>query len=362
MTSSRLVHIDVWRFIAIGMVIVSHIVAYSHPWYNETMPWLVWRLDPLGMVGVQIFFCISGFVICRGLMREEEKFGAVDMTAFYVRRAYRIFPPLAAYLIFVAGMSYFEVSSITSLQIAQAATFTCNFQSIGTCGWELGHTWSLAHEEQFYMIMPLLFVWLGMARNRQSLWAIGVILVTILVGATAVAAKPIVDYMQHAIYMFAGCACAIYWKELSHRFQSLPVGIWIVAVALIPLVRMVHLPPVVLHYVYPLVLPVVLCIAVFATPISNPIVHRVFTSSKLSHIGRISYGIYLWQQLATADYGFASPLMTFLLLSVVVVLSHFSFHYFELPFIRKGAEYTNRNLQKVAVETRETQPGLARVK
>jgi peptidoglycan/LPS O-acetylase OafA/YrhL len=90
--NDRIEHIDVWRFLAIALVIFSHIIKFSHPWYKETLPSLVWRAEPLRALGVKLFFCISGFVICRGMLKENIKNGTVNMRAFYVRRACRIFP------------------------------------------------------------------------------------------------------------------------------------------------------------------------------------------------------------------------------------------------------------------------------
>src|SRR5947209_4585230 len=75
--------------------------------------------------------------------------------AFYTRRFFRIVPPLFAYLATVyvltrAGMLHGRPSLIA------AAAFTCNLPS-SNCGWFVGHSWTLAYEEQFYILFPVLF-------------------------------------------------------------------------------------------------------------------------------------------------------------------------------------------------------------
>ena len=79
------------------MVIQSHVLVYSGLKVTFLAPYLN-QLDRLGELGVLIFFVISGFVICSGLVAEKSQTGTVCLSAFYVRRFYRIIPPLWLYL------------------------------------------------------------------------------------------------------------------------------------------------------------------------------------------------------------------------------------------------------------------------
>lgn len=88
MDKGRIQHIDVWRFIAITMVVVSHLVRFLDPWYQHVFPDILSAIRKSGPLGVQLFFCISGYVICRGMMREAAASGTVSMRGFYIRRAY----------------------------------------------------------------------------------------------------------------------------------------------------------------------------------------------------------------------------------------------------------------------------------
>lgn len=132
--NERIQYLDAWRCIAVTLVIISHVVQHSSGWYREHLPWLlVGRMPTLGAFGVQIFFCISGFVICRGLIAEQSKTGSISMRAFYVRRFLRIGPPLILYMGGLGIMTWLGYINVTSKQFALASAFACNFD-LGKCG------------------------------------------------------------------------------------------------------------------------------------------------------------------------------------------------------------------------------------
>ena len=132
--------------------------------------------DGGGGAGVTLFFVLSGFLITSLLLAEREKAGRVDLRAFYVRRALRLFPALAAVLIVTAvllilGAMPQEAREGTNYGIVFLGVigYVANWvfvagQSIGM----LGHTWSLAVEEQFYIVWPALLL-AGMRIGRARL-------------------------------------------------------------------------------------------------------------------------------------------------------------------------------------------------
>lgn len=300
----------------------------------EAMPGLVWRLKPLGTQGVQVFFCISGFVICRGLMSEYARRGAVSLSAFYRRRFFRIFPALSLYLGFVALLSWADIVQVDSWQFVQSIIFSCNFVN---CGWLLGHTWSLAYEEQFYIVFPLIFVGLMKIRARKKLLIFTVTLAVLSIPIHVISPAT-AKYISMFGYMLSGCISALYWNELQSWLARLPLWLWVTACAFIPLLNFFVFPPIVFHFIVTLILPPIMCAVVFGTPVWHPIIARFFLNKSIIYLGRISFTIYLWQQLATKDYGFASPLTAFWLLLAIVGFAHLSFVYFEQPLINVGAQ------------------------
>jgi len=132
-------------------------------------------------MGVDVFFAISGFVITAMLVAELEPSGRLDLPRFYVRRARRLLPALALMLTFVllagALISPLATQHMTALTGVAASVFAANgyLLNLGTGYFDVGtdlnpllHTWTLAVEEQFYIVFPalLLVSWQLGARRR----------------------------------------------------------------------------------------------------------------------------------------------------------------------------------------------------
>ncbi len=138
-------------------------VAYSH--------WLpAWQLGlPLG-AGVHLFFVLSGFLITRillGLRAAPQRGAAV--ARFYARRTLRLFP--AFYL--VLGMAWLADVPLVRDTWGWHAAYLSNVRIAGDAHWlgHVSHFWSLAVEEQFYLVWPWLIVWSPRAWLGLVLWA-----------------------------------------------------------------------------------------------------------------------------------------------------------------------------------------------
>src|ERR1700733_3368995 len=161
--SKRLPSLDGLRAVAISFVLLghaSHTALFPQAWKS-----VLARLPALGHFGVELFFVISGFVITHSLANEERDNDTVSLRAFYVRRVLRILPPVAAYLLFVFVLQAAGAIDLDRVEWVAALTFTRNF-----CAghWITGHLWSLAVEEQFYLLWPFMFAFARFARWRLS--------------------------------------------------------------------------------------------------------------------------------------------------------------------------------------------------
>ncbi|HUD68845.1 MAG TPA: acyltransferase [Acidimicrobiales bacterium] len=149
--------------------------------YHSGVSWL-----PGGFVGVDVFFVISGFLITGLLIREHEKRGRISLPGFYARRSRRILPAamLVVIAVIVLGhldqnfLSYGSGDSNTTTDAKFAALFAANihFANVGTNYYDLGlppspllHFWSLAVEEQFYVVWPSVVLFLGLLLRRWPL-------------------------------------------------------------------------------------------------------------------------------------------------------------------------------------------------
>lgn len=341
MPTKRIEHIDVWRFFAVMLVIQEHALIFSG--LDVSFPIIETyslQIERSGELGVLIFFSISGFVICMGLNSEKTKTGRVCLSAFCVRRFFRIVPPLWFYLACVTVLSAFEIVSISDTQLLTSAAFLCNLPFEKGCSWFAGHTWSLAYEEQFYLLFPLLFLWAFRGNKAlRILAAIGVL----IAGALALIYFDQLfwaEYCTYFLFLLTGCFTALLPENIMQKLRNLPFSIWFFAVSLLACaIGLLENKQDILFKI--LAYPFLVQIIVFGTPTHFAWVKRLFENASLSYLGRISYSVYLWQELATAYYPNTNGWQTLSCLVLVFIFAIVSFRYFEMPLQRVGTRLSN---------------------
>src|SRR5262249_54819702 len=138
-----------------------------------------------GAIGVDLFFGLSGFLIGTRLLEERRRTARIHLVAFYIRRSFRILPPYLAYLVALTALAAVGVLATPGRELASCLLFVRNYL-IPTAGggWYTGHFWSLAVEEHFYLIWPVLLIVWG---ARNAAWKVAML-------AGAVAAWRIVEF------------------------------------------------------------------------------------------------------------------------------------------------------------------------
>ena len=309
---------------------------------------------PGGYAGVDLFFVISGYLITTILLNEQDDTGTISLTNFYKRRARRILPALVAMVVIVflvmillrlAGAPLHDpfillILSLTSLMNwARALSFSG--------GGELGHTWSLAIEEQFYLIWPLLLIGLApLARNRAWIAAMVAVLFLMVLtwrstlwffGATPERLYNGLD--TRADSLMAGALLALLGiSSLPRIFRSaamVPAGI----LAAFFLFGPVWSGPFMLTVGYSIIalLSMWLVAALVAEPAGSTA--RLFSSPAALWIGRRSYSLYLWHYPAIVIPGQLLPsqstVTTAALLLASFVAADLSYRFIEQPFLRQ---------------------------
>ena len=157
--SGYMKQLDGLRGLAVFAVVLSHFP--PHPLVERLLPW--------GILGVQLFFVLSGFLITGILLRSKDIVARGAAThgsvwrSFYVRRMLRIFPLYYATLLILFALNLCDVRPVIGYQLS----YLINFH-IASTGLKVGsttHFWSLAVEEQFYLCWPLAVYFL----NRKAL-------------------------------------------------------------------------------------------------------------------------------------------------------------------------------------------------
>ncbi len=160
--------LDGWRAVAIGMVLMAHM----HRW-PAFLSCVQPVIQPYGFLGVDLFFAISGLLICHRLLEEERVFGRISLRGFYLRRSFRIFPPAFLYLGVIAVLGMARVLPTAWITWSSALIFLRNYASLlfGDDAQNLytAHFWSLAIEEHFYLFLPALLVFLPRWRKHALL-------------------------------------------------------------------------------------------------------------------------------------------------------------------------------------------------
>jgi peptidoglycan/LPS O-acetylase OafA/YrhL len=146
----KLLGLDHLRAFAINYVILFHYQFFGHPFWVK-------KIGSFGWSGVDLFFVLSGFLISGQLFGTIAKGKKISLTEFFIKRFFRIVPPfLVVVILYAAWPALREWGHLSPLW--RYFTFTLNFgldlRKYGT----FSHAWSLCVEEQFYLILPLMFV------------------------------------------------------------------------------------------------------------------------------------------------------------------------------------------------------------
>lgn len=131
-------------------------------------------------IGVDIFFALSGFLITTLLLEEWQQFGSISLRDFYLRRYYRLFPALAVLIFFYVLYVAFFASTDVGMRMRGAGfgiTYTANWVQAFEQPFprtEIGFLWTLAIEEQFYLVWPAVLIFLLRRRlgRRGTAWAL----------------------------------------------------------------------------------------------------------------------------------------------------------------------------------------------
>ena len=160
--------LDGWRTIAILIVIFAHSSdSIKNVFGSIESNYFFEYMKILGLLGVKIFFGLSGFLITTKLISDEFKRGQISLKSFYIRRAFRILPASIVFLLTVAILSLSGIIQISLDRWLSTLFFFANYTSAEST-WYLGHFWSLAVEEHFYFLWPLAFIMLATSRQRVS--------------------------------------------------------------------------------------------------------------------------------------------------------------------------------------------------
>ena len=348
----RLPSLDGWRALCIISVLGAHCrKSDAFPKELDRLFW--WLFD--GGLGVRCFFLISGFLITWLLLKEATACGKIDLKSFYYRRFLRIFPVYGAFLLVL-----FILQSMTSYRQDMYIwlgnwTFTTNFSSENP--WPSAHLWSLAVEEQFYLLWPGL---LGFCVSAGSVRKVYVFLILAIVIAPVwrvvsflklfpAGLAPLFSassFFNYCDSLAIGCVAAFAFMRLHGKVESFvfhhPLRLSVIGVLLLCLpkalgqfnsLNIVIIP--LRDTAQALGLVVLVLQSLFMPGVAR---YRLLNHPWVMHVGVLSYSLYIWQQL------FCSPASEFGLTAVwwmsfpgwlvpAFSMGILSYHCFERPLL-----------------------------
>jgi len=302
--------------------------------------------------GVMMFFVLSGFLITWLMLKEIEGSGTVSLREFYRRRMLRIFPAFYAFWLFVVGLYFVRGHELRTGEAVSAFFYYSNYYLTfgSTEDSPFGHTWSLSIEEQFYLLWPLLFL-MGIRNPVRLAKILVVAIITCWLWRTV--AYTVLDLDAKYIYrafdtrfdhLAVGCLAALLLKQgmLEEIMRPLTQRAWYPAVVLAALLaaQALHESEAFTYIVGYALEP--LLVAIFILQLvwfSDKGVWRIFEHPVTRYLGRISYALYLWQQLTLYTAKRLTPglpvLLQFLFaLGVTVAFATASYFIIEKPFLK----------------------------
>lgn len=284
--------LDALRALAFGAVAFSHILPSTNRWGVL-----------VGTVGVQLFFVLSGFLITGILLRERGRSDPyLVMWRFYVRRALRIFPLYYA----VIALGYWADIEPFRETVAWTLSYTTNFYLFfqQSFAGPISHFWTLAVEEQFYVLWPVLILFVPVRH-------LGKLAVAAVVGAVAyrLALAVVWPHLRFSRFLLpgsldalaGGSLLAIAWKP--HRERLTQPCLWVganLATALLIVEATGTVVPI-LDAIRPLAMNLLFVPLIAAAALGfSGATGRLLENRTLIGLGRISYGLYVWHLLSAA--------------------------------------------------------------
>jgi peptidoglycan/LPS O-acetylase OafA/YrhL len=348
----HLATLDGWRAVAIVIVVISHA---RSPLFMR--PGWVHDLAPFGRLGVDIFFAISGLLICGRLLDEAEQTG-IDLRAFYVRRAFRILPPYLLYLGALGLLNAAGAVALTPVDFFVSVVFVRNYLMTGLSLYT-NHFWSLAVEEHFYLLWPSALRTIG---PRRSIGAALFVCFAVTVWRGILVRSP------HLLALFPrtgvlwqtdtridallwGCVAALGMRWLAPFLSRWSLTWPILFVLAFAAAR--HAP------LQPLVYAIGFSALVLSTVLNQrSLTSRVLELSPVRWVGRISYSLYIWQTLFFEQESPTGVLGWFqrppLNVVALIACATASYYFVEKPMIAIGKRLVNATPEPRPVVAEDT--------
>lgn len=291
--------LDGWRALSVVAVILYHgrFTFFSKHSIME-------RISSHGEIGVDVFFAISGFLISSLLLREFQRNGRISLRGFYLRRFCRIVPAYYLAIAIISILGIMKLIPVNSSDLLSCLFFYRDYKPLGmdfSGGFYTAHFWTLAIEEHFYLLWPLILL---LVRPKRIGAVATIIAIAVLswreiemhfhVGGALFKGTDLMTRTDTRIdSLLWACVAAIYFPGIKRLFDHTPTSeIWLPIATVVAALLAFHVPG------SDVLIPIILPLLVLSTVVKpNSVFGRFLNCAPLRWIGTLSYSIYLWQQL-----------------------------------------------------------------
>jgi peptidoglycan/LPS O-acetylase OafA/YrhL len=331
------------------------------------------QLLPGGFLGVDVFFVISGFLITSLMMKELHQTGTISISSFYERRARRLLP--AFLVVILASLPFawlyllpeqiidYAKSLISSLLFASNFYWNHTLQQYGAESSLLKpllHTWSLAVEEQYYIIFPLIILAVSKWRKSKVIILLSLsIMLSLFLAEWLSYEKPSFSFYMlpsRAWELLAGAALAYFIRsqsvdKASYLFKIMPaIGVFLILYGLI-FINLEEFK----HPGFITLFPVAGTVLIIWFANKKEPIYKILSSRLFVGGGLVSYSLYLWHYPVLAFYRLekqgGTPYGVFLCILFALILSLITYFYIEKPFRQKSRVARKPLLISIAVVT-----------
>ncbi len=289
---------DGLRAISITLVLLTHLNLFDLLPENSFFQTRVWKMIS-GETGVWIFFSLSGFLITSILLNERKNKGFINLKRFFFKRFIRLLPALIILYTFVVILNQFNLIDLTIQGFFLSLLYLYNYVPVYYYHDEIAHTWSLAVEEQFYLIWPFIIQYLFPSKIFKVCAILLSLCVLLLITqhyiTFEISYKPERWFLPSAAPIFMGSMAAFFISTNNSTFVSLfknKKGMrWGIFFFLYPLYS-----PASLLYLTPFFLSIgISLIIAWIYYHQDSKVTSILNNKALSYLGKISYGVYVYQ-------------------------------------------------------------------
>ena len=341
-TQRGIASLDGLRAISICFVLVAHLTGTRG--FPNFVP-----LEKLGEFGVRIFFVISGYLITSILLNELRRSRRISLRRFYFRRTLRLFPASYAFILVTAALASTQFVHLERWDLLFGVTYSMNYYLSN--GWPLGHLWSLAVEEQFYLLWPLSLSILGPRRCTRGLFVL--VCVVPVLRLASVALAPALNFVIWSDALATGCLLAMLRDRLAANegYRRLLASRWFFLVPAVA-VAAVYTPSTKVYWlISETIMNTAIAITIdWAMRNAEGRVGRILNFPAISFLGVLSYSLYLWQQMFL-DRNSNSIYCQFPLnLILALVFAMGSYLLIEAPFLRLRQAVENSRKRRTTSE------------